>query len=103
MNKTIYLLLILLSIGKGMQGQDQQFTQFYAVPCYINPAFAGASVQSRISAQYRNQWSALPGGFSAFNLAYDQFLPTIYSGMGLLVHYAQAGSGGLTTKCGHYK
>ncbi len=91
----LYHLAALLLLVVGLQAQDQQFTQFYAVPTYTNPAFAGASVQSRLSTQYRNQWSAIPGGFQAFNLAYDQFLPNINSGMGLLVNYDRAGSGGL--------
>jgi len=103
MKNNIHILLILLAIVSDVLGQDQQFTQFYAVPCYINPAFAGASVQSRISAQYRNQWSAIPGGFSAFNLAYDQFLPNINSGMGLFINYDKAGSGGLKTTGVHYQ
>lgn len=89
-------LLIVLSATVGM-AQDQQFTQFYAVPNAISPAFAGASVQNRLSAQYRNQWSAIPGAFSAFNLSYDQFLPNINSGVGLLVNYDQAGTGALRT------
>jgi type IX secretion system PorP/SprF family membrane protein len=84
-------------------GQDQQFTQFYAVPGYINPAFAGASVQSRLSAQYRNQWSSVPGGFSAFNMSYDQYLPNISSGMGLFINYDRAGSGGLKSTGVHYQ
>ncbi|MBL0315351.1 MAG: PorP/SprF family type IX secretion system membrane protein [Flavobacteriales bacterium] len=96
MKKIIYLIVILLLNLQGM-AQDQQFTQFYAVPTVISPAFAGASVQSRLSAQYRNQWAAIPGGFSAFNMSYDQFLPNINSGMGLLVNYDRAGTGALRT------
>lgn len=93
---TIILLFALLA-HKNSVAQDQQFTQFYASPTYINPAFAGASVQSRLSAQYRNQWAAIPGGFSAFNMAFDQYMPNINSGMGLLVNYDRAGSGALRT------
>jgi type IX secretion system PorP/SprF family membrane protein len=103
MNKLYFLILMLLAFTNGVTAQDQQFTQFYAVPGYINPAFAGASVQSRISAQYRNQWAAIPGGFSAFNLAYDQYLPNINSGMGLFINYDKAGTGGLKSTGIHYQ
>jgi type IX secretion system PorP/SprF family membrane protein len=103
MNRLYFLMMLLLAVINGVMAQDQQFTQFYAVPGYINPAFAGASVQSRISAQYRNQWAAIPGGFSAFNLAYDQYLPNINSGMGLFINYDKAGSGGLKTTGVHYQ
>ncbi len=77
------------------RAQDQQFTQFYAAPTAVNPAFVGASVQSRVSMQYRNQWTAIPGGFTAGNITYDQFLPGINSGLGGIVSYDQAGSGAL--------
>lgn len=91
-----FILLSFLAVAE-MQAQDQQFTQFYAVPTAVSPAFAGASVQSRLSAQYRNQWAAIPGGFSAVNLSFDQFMPNINSGMGLIVNYDQAGTGALRT------
>jgi type IX secretion system PorP/SprF family membrane protein len=92
--KKLYFILALL-VSQVCDAQDQQFTQFYAVPTAVSPAFAGASVQSRLSAQYRNQWAAVPGGFSAFNMSFDQFMPNINSGMGLLVNYDQAGTGAL--------
>lgn len=93
--KKIYTLFILSIAQLSIVAQDQQFTQFYAVPTQLNPAFAGASVQSRASLQYRNQWSAIPGGFQAANMAYDQYLPSFKSGVGMLVQSARAGSGGL--------
>ncbi len=81
--KKLYTIILLFALldHKNSVAQDQQFTQFYASPTYINPAFAGASVQSRLSAQYRNQWAAIPGGFNAFNMAFDQYMPNINSGM----------------------
>lgn len=95
--KKIYMCIIALLIAPGMKAQDQQFTQFYAVPTQLNPAFAGASVQSRLSMQYRNQWSAIPGAFNAGNVAFDQFLPIIKSGVGFLFSHDRAGSGALRT------
>ncbi|NBP06714.1 MAG: type IX secretion system membrane protein PorP/SprF, partial [Bacteroidetes bacterium] len=59
-----YILLFFLFIeGMNLVAQDQQYTQFYSVPTLLNPAFAGASAQSRVAALYRNQWSIIPGGF----------------------------------------
>ncbi len=103
MKRPYILIMILLLCEWRMQAQDQQFTQFYAVPTYVNPAFAGASVQSRVAMQYRNQWSAIPGGFNSFNAAYDQFLPNLNSGVGMLVHYDRAGSGALRTTGAHFQ
>lgn len=93
--KRLYLLPFMAIMPAAVFSQDQQFTQFYALPTYMNPAFAGASVQSRLATQYRNQWAAIPGGFNAFNLAYDQFFPVLNSGMGLLASHDRAGSGAL--------
>jgi type IX secretion system PorP/SprF family membrane protein len=95
--KKIYTISLLILLQVNVWSQDQQYTQFYANPAYVNPAFAGASVQSRLSTQYRNQWSSIPGGFNAFNISFDQFMPNINSGIGLLVNYDKAGSGGLKT------
>lgn len=51
--------------------QDIQFSQFYASPIYLNPAFAGNTIQDRFAINYRNQWAAIPGGFNSFNFSYD--------------------------------
>ena len=63
MNRFLNIALLWL-LAMGTQAQDQQFTQFYAVPTAVSPSFAGASIQSRVSMQYRNQWAAIPGGFN---------------------------------------
>jgi type IX secretion system PorP/SprF family membrane protein len=76
--------------------QDQQYTQFYAAPLYLNPAFAGTSIQSRASMIYRNQWPALPKSFVSYNFSYDQFFSDINSGVGIIVSHDRAGTGGLT-------
>lgn len=101
-NPYITIWIVILS-GYNLLAQDQQFTQFYAVPTYTNPAFAGASVQSRAAIQYRNQWAAIPGGFNAFNASFDQFLPNLNSGVGVLIHADRAGSGALRTTGAHFQ
>lgn len=86
--------LVILTIGSAF-GQDTHFTQFYAAPTYLNPAFAGTTIQSRISSNYRNQWPSIPGAFVAYNVAYDHYAPEIKSGFGLLATHERAGSGAL--------
>ena len=95
MKSTLLNISFLCLLAWGSWAQDQQFTQFYSVPTAVSPAFAGASVQSRVSMQYRNQWAAIPGGFTSGNITFDQFMPNISSGIGMLVNYDQAGSGAL--------
>jgi len=65
MNKII-LSFLLISVGLIGLAQDQQFTQFYAVPTAMNPAFAGANLQSRFAMQYRNQWLGIPKGYRSY-------------------------------------
>lgn len=76
-------------------GQDYQFTQFYAAPVNLNPAFTGNTTQSRLVMNYRNQWTAIPGAFVTYNVTYEQFIPQIKSGLGIMVNHDKAGSGNL--------
>lgn len=77
--------------------QDPQFTQFYANPLYLNPAFAGTTRCPRVVLNYRNQWPALSGTFVTTSASYDQEVRGIMGGLGLLVTNDQAGKGTLTT------
>ena len=38
------ILILLMTFGLELKGQDPQFSQFYASPLYLNPAFAGDRV-----------------------------------------------------------
>lgn len=77
--------------------QDPQFTQFYANPLYLNPAFAGTARCPRVALNYRNQWPALTGTFVTTSASYDQDVRGIMGGLGLLVTSDQAGKGTLNT------
>jgi type IX secretion system PorP/SprF family membrane protein len=77
--------------------QDPHYTQFYASPTYLSPAFAGTTVQNRFVLQFRDQWPAIPGAFVSYNLAADQYLPSLKSGIGLIATRDQAGSGALSS------
>lgn len=88
--------LVLLIAGVHAGAQDQQFTQFYASPLTLNPAFAGTSMQSRAAMNYRNQWASLPRAFVAYTAAIDHFIPELNSGFGLIVSHDRAGTGALS-------
>lgn len=77
--------------------QDPHFTQFYAAPTYLSPAFAGTTVQNRFVLQFRDQWPSIPGAFVSYNLAADQYLAGLNSGIGLIATRDQAGSGALSS------
>jgi type IX secretion system PorP/SprF family membrane protein len=95
-----FILAFGILIGTGIheaKAQDPQFTQFYANPLYLNPAFAGSKICPRISLNYRNQWPAIPGQFVTYSASYDQHVDVLSGGLGLMVYNDQAGSGTLRT------
>jgi type IX secretion system PorP/SprF family membrane protein len=75
--------------------QDAQFSQFYATPTQLNPAFAGTGLQSRFGLVFRDQWPGFPGAFVSGTAAFDHYFSEANSGIGMLVHHDRAGSGAL--------
>lgn len=77
--------------------QDPVFTQFYANPLYLNPAFAGTARCPRAVLNYRNQWPNISGTFVTYSASYDQHVDALAGGLGILVTNDKAGEGTLTT------
>ncbi len=84
-----------LGLAVEAGAQDAHFTQFYALPTYVSPAFAGTGAQTRLGLAYRDQWPSIPGSFVTANFALDHYMPDVNSGLGLLVNHDRAGSGAL--------
>lgn len=85
MRKGLVLLFILLIVGYS-KAQDTQFSQFYASPLFLNPAFAGSSEITRIGFNFRNQWPALEQSFVAFSAYADLFIDNKNSGIGFIIN-----------------
>lgn len=94
------LILIVLFWGINGFAQDPEFTQYYANPIYLNPAFAGSSYGPRFALNYRNQWPSISGGFVTYAASYDQHFDALSGGLGLQVVYDKAGDGDLSTTMG---
>ena len=73
--------------------QDPHFSQFYANPIYLNPAFAGTHGCPRFALNYRNQWPALSGTFVTYSASYDQYFRNISGGIGIIATHDQQGKG----------
>ncbi len=86
-----------LTLVTKLFAQDPEFTQFYANPLYLNPAFAGTAHCPRVSLNYRNQWPGISGSFVTTSASYDQHVDALSGGIGLLVWNDRAGEGTLTT------
>lgn len=68
-----------------LKAQDIQFSQFYAVDLYQNPAFAGESHHGRAMVHNRVQWPALHAKYTTYFAAYDQYFGRYNSGFGISV------------------
>ncbi len=93
----IIIIAMLIILGVEAKAQDPQFSQYYAAPLYLNPAFAGTGANHRFIANYRNQWPSLANGFVTYAFSYDYNLDRLRSGVGFLATVDKAGSANLTT------
>src|SRR5437667_6058984 len=87
-------LLILFGCGT-VTAQDPQFSQFYAAPLYLKPAFAGSTQQARVGMNYRNQWPAIDANFSTISAYGDLYIEDKNSGVGALLTRDYVGIVGL--------
>ncbi len=79
-----FTLLFLLPASFCM-AQDANFTQFYASPTYMNPAFAGAVPHYRATVQYRNQYPNIPNTYETNIFSFDYNLDYYDTGLGAMV------------------
>lgn len=89
------LLLLLVGLQLPTWAQDPVFSQFFAAPLQLNPAFTGTSFAPRITFNYRNQYAGWLGGsaYSTYSVAYEQPLEALNSGFGLMLLGDSAGQG----------
>jgi type IX secretion system PorP/SprF family membrane protein len=93
----VYGLMVWMMFPGHAQAQDPQFSQYYATPLYLNPAFAGANTDHRVMLNYRNQWpGAVPNSFVTYVFSYDFNWQKYNSGLGLLAVRDKAGTSGLS-------
>jgi len=91
------LLMVFTISALSANAQDPEFTQFYAAPVYLNPAFAGSARCPRVALNYRNQWPALAKTYITYAASYDQHIDALSGGLGLVVMNDKAGEGTVST------
>lgn len=79
---------------KLVNAQDPQFSQPYASPLYLNPAFTGDTKKNRLAFTYRNQWAAIDKGFTTYMVSFDHNEKKLNSGFGGYLLYDQSGANG---------
>jgi type IX secretion system PorP/SprF family membrane protein len=90
-----YFFILAVFISGNIFSQDPQFSQYYAAPLYLNPAFAGTTQTHRFIANYRNQWPNIARGFVTTAVSYDVDLRQYNSGIGFMATLDQAGTAGM--------
>ena len=95
--KRLIIACAFLTIQLGANAQDPTFTQFYANPLYLNPAFAGSNGCPRFAMNYRNEWPQLTGNYVTYSASYDQYFKNITGGFGVLATHDQQGQGTIKT------
>ena len=87
----LWFVIFLVQIS-GLRGQDPVFSQFYASPAQLNPALSGTTYAPRLAFNYRNQWPGLDA-YVTYSASYEQFVPALNSGFGLLLMGDDQGQG----------
>ena len=95
MNRTklfAWVAVMLIGFGGRATAQDVHFSQYFANPIYLNPAYAGTYVCPRIVTNFRYQWPSISGQYISYSASYDQYFSQLSGGIGVLVlgdHAAQ--------------
>ncbi len=95
--RVLFPILVFTVFLFDLKAQDPQFTQFYANPLYLNPAFAGTARCPRICMNYRNQWPNLSGRYVTYSVSGDMHLDALAGGIGILVTTDDQAHGTLKT------
>ena len=85
--KRYRLIILFLLLGSISHAQDPGYSQFYANPLHLNPAFAGTTELQRFVLNYRNQWPQQGNSYSTYSVSYDRMLKNMKSGIGFQVYY----------------
>ncbi|KEO75533.1 PorP/SprF family type IX secretion system membrane protein [Anditalea andensis] len=94
--KKWWMIIFILGSFRAL-GQDVQYSQFYAAPMYLNPAFAGSAELTRVGLNYRNQWPGLDHTFNSYSAYIDHYMFDINSGIGLQFNGSQESRSSLST------
>lgn len=97
MKKRFLFVLIAFLAARAAFAQDPIFSQFYAMPLQINPAFAGSSFAPRFGLGYRYQWPGFNTAYRTYALFYEQSIERYNSGIGFHLEGDDAGEGILKT------
>ncbi len=82
---SFFIVLFCCSSIEEASGQDAIFSQFYANPLYLNPAFAGVNICPQLNLNYRNHPYPDFGHLSTYSASFQRHWRPVSGGIGLLV------------------
>ena len=96
-SKLILLFAIGIFTSIDLKAQDPAFSQFYANPLYLHPAFAGAAPKGapRTNLNYRDQWPGIGRTFITTSVSYDKHVDKVGGGLGVLILNDRSGDGNI--------
>ena len=95
--KIFIAVVVCVFISNDANAQDPAFSQFYANPLYLNPAFAGSNDCPRANLNYRDQWPGIGRTYVTTSASFDRHIKAIGGGLGIMVAQDRAGAGNLNT------
>ncbi len=95
--KFFSLLFICITFTTLLKAQDAEYSQFYANPLYLNPAMAGTTPAPRFILNYRNQYPGINRAFEQYSASFDQDVPKLNGGIGVLINSDNLAAGALRT------
>jgi type IX secretion system PorP/SprF family membrane protein len=91
--KLLIAMVVMSGEFTSLNAQDMVLSQYYATPMKLNPALTGSALAPRVQLAYRNQWPLLPNAYTSYYAAYDHYIESARSGIGLSVMADNAGDG----------
>ena len=96
----IIILTCIILLPFLMKAQDIHFSQFNETPVLLNPAMSCTAFDTRIIANYKNQWASVTSPFETYGISIEKTLKHLklkktYTGMSLSVYKDKAGDAGL--------
>jgi type IX secretion system PorP/SprF family membrane protein len=91
------LVILVQAISFKAEAQDLHFSQFYANPLFLNPAFAGSVRCPRIVTTYRNQWPGVIGNYVTYAATFDRHVDDLGGGIGVIAYSDRMGNGTINT------
>ena len=84
-NILFFCFILLFILPELIYAQDTQLSQFYSIPTYLGPSFAGATDGTRSVLNFRDQWPGMKSAYITYSLSIDRNLPKFKSGVGFLL------------------